>query len=73
PWGERLGEGEELLQSWRDLGRFLHQRCAGARAFVLCGNPELTRHLGLRASRRWPVMNGPIECRWLEYAVNAPG
>ncbi len=73
PWGERLGEGEDLLQSWRDLGRFLHQRCAGARAFVLCGNAELTRHLGLRATRRWPVMNGPIECRLLEYEVRAPG
>ncbi len=71
PWGERLGEGEDLLQSWRDLGRFLHERCTGARALVLCGNPELTRHLGLRASRRWPVMNGPIECRLLEYEVRA--
>jgi putative N6-adenine-specific DNA methylase len=72
PWGERLGEGEDLLQSWRDLGRFLHQRCAGGRAFVLCGNPELTRHLGLRAARRWPVMNGPIDCRLLEYELRAP-
>jgi putative N6-adenine-specific DNA methylase len=71
PWGERLGEGEDLVQSWRDLGRFLHQSCAGARAIVLCGNPELTRHLGLRATRRWSVMNGPIDCRLLEYAVRA--
>ncbi|MGQ0554182.1 MAG: THUMP domain-containing class I SAM-dependent RNA methyltransferase [Planctomycetota bacterium] len=71
PWGERLGEGEDLLQSWRDLGRFLHERCAGARAYVLCGNAELTRHLGLRAERRWPVMNGPIECRLLEYELHA--
>jgi len=71
PWGERLGEGEDLLASWRDLGRFLHERCGGARAFVLCGNAELTRHLGLKASRRWPVMNGPIECRLLEYEVRA--
>jgi len=72
PWGERLGEGEDLQQSWRDLGRFLHERCAGARAFVLCGNAELTRHLGLRADRRWTVMNGPIECRLLQYEVRQP-
>jgi putative N6-adenine-specific DNA methylase len=71
PWGERLGEGEDLAQSWRDLGKFLHERCAGAKAFVLCGNPELTRHLGLRSARRWPVMNGPIECWLLEYEVRA--
>jgi putative N6-adenine-specific DNA methylase len=71
PWGERLGEGEDLVGSWRDLGRFLRERCAGAHAFVLCGNAELTRHLGLRATRRWPVMNGPIECRLLEYEMRA--
>jgi putative N6-adenine-specific DNA methylase len=69
PWGERLGEGEDLAQSWRDLGRFLHERCAGARAFVLCGQAGLTRNLGLRAERRWRLMNGPIECRLLEYPV----
>lgn len=75
PYGERLGEGEDLVDSWRALGRFLHQQCRGAAAFVLCGNAELTRHLGLRASRRWPVQNGPIECRWLRYDVHpeSPG
>ena len=28
-------------------------------------------HLGLRVSRRIPVMNGPIDCRWLEYQIRA--
>ena len=71
PWGERLGEGEDLVQSWRDLGKFLHERCVGAKAWVLCGNADLTRYLGLRASQRWPVMSGQIECRLLEYEVRA--
>jgi putative N6-adenine-specific DNA methylase len=71
PWGERLGEGEDLIDSWRALGNFLHQRCAGAAAFVLSGNAELTRHLGLRATRKWVVRNGPIECRWIRYDVRA--
>jgi putative N6-adenine-specific DNA methylase len=38
---------------------------------VLSGNAELTRHLGLRASRKHVVMNGPIECRWIRYEINA--
>jgi putative N6-adenine-specific DNA methylase len=71
PWGERLGEGEDLAASWRDLGHFLHERCRGATAFVLSGNADLPRLLGLRASRKWPVMNGPIECRWLRYEIAA--
>jgi putative N6-adenine-specific DNA methylase len=69
PWGERLGEGEDLVDSWRALGNFLHEKCAGAAAFVLSGNPEVTRYLGLRATRKWVVMNGPIECRWIRYDV----
>lgn len=73
PWGERLGAGEDLAQSWRDLGAFLHRCPPGCRAFVLSGNAELTRHLGLRATRRWPVMVGPIECRLLEYELRGPG
>jgi 23S rRNA G2445 N2-methylase RlmL len=70
PYGERLDAGdEELAASWSALGNFLH-RCAGATAWVLCGNPELTRYLGLRAASKTPVNNGPIECRWLKYAID---
>jgi putative N6-adenine-specific DNA methylase len=74
PWGERLdADPDELAASWRALGAFLHAQCRGAVACVLSGNPELTRHLGLRASTRHPVHNGPIECRWLRYEIDARG
>ena len=67
PYGERIGAGEDLAGSWRALGQFLNDRCRGGRAFVLCGNPDLPRHLGLDASRHLSVMNGQIECRLLGY------
>ena len=41
------------------------------RTFVLSGNPELTKHLGLKATKKWVVMNGPIECRLVRYDVRA--
>jgi putative N6-adenine-specific DNA methylase len=70
PYGERIGnEPQDVEDSWRALGEFLHRRCSGATAFVLCGNAELTRWLGLRASRRHAVRNGPIDCRWLRYEL----
>ncbi len=70
PYGERLdAKDEELIADWRALGNFLHAQCQGARAYVLSGNAELTRHLGLRADRKLPVHNGPIECRWIRYEV----
>lgn len=69
PYGERLGEGADLVAAWRDLGAFLHERTPGATAWILCGSKELTRHLGLKASKRLPVKNGPIDCRFLRYAI----
>lgn len=72
PWGERLQlDPRDLADDWRALGRFLRERCGGASAYVLCGTPELTRELGMRASQKFPVRNGPIECRWLRYQVDA--
>jgi putative N6-adenine-specific DNA methylase len=69
PWGERLGEGEDLKESWRALGNFLHERMGGGEAWVLSGNPQLPRLLGLKADRRIPVKAGPVDCRWLRYPV----
>lgn len=72
PYGERLqADPASLEDTWRALGQFLHERCGGASAYVLCGNPELTRHLGLRASQKFPVRNGPLDCRWLRYEIEA--
>ena len=71
PYGKRLGRDEALVDSWKSLGNFLHRHCGGSTAWILCGAPEMTRFLGLKTSRRIPVMNGSIECRWLRYEIRA--
>lgn len=68
PWGGRLETGDELAVSWRALGTFL-RRCPGAVALVLSGAPELTRQLGLKASRRWPIKIAGFDARWLRYEM----
>jgi putative N6-adenine-specific DNA methylase len=70
PWGERLGEGADLVASWRALGTLL-RRCPGSHAYVLSGDRKLTRHIGLRSSRRWPVRVGPLDARWLHYEMRS--
>jgi putative N6-adenine-specific DNA methylase len=69
PWGQRMGEGEDLARSWKELGRFFKGRCGGSTAWVLSGNPEVTRNLGMKTSRRVPLQVGPIECRFLRYEI----
>jgi len=72
PYGERIGEGEDLERSWTELGRFLKNHCGGAQAHVLCGDKSLSQHLRLKAARRIPVRNGPMDCRVLRYEILAP-
>ena len=68
PWGERLAEGADL--SWRKLGRWLKARCGGASAHLLSGNPELTRFLGLKSTRRHPLQIGRVDCRLIRYDIH---
>jgi 23S rRNA (guanine2445-N2)-methyltransferase / 23S rRNA (guanine2069-N7)-methyltransferase len=69
PYGDRLGEITELVPLYEKLGDVLKQRFAGSTAYVITGSPVLAQHLGLRPSRKWPLWNGPIECRLLELPI----
>jgi 23S rRNA (guanine2445-N2)-methyltransferase len=67
PYGERLGNPAELAALYRELGDALKRRAAGATAWLLVGNPELAKSIGLRPRRRIVLFNGPIECRLLRF------
>jgi len=65
-YGERL---EENTEQWRRLGDLLKQRYRGWKAVVLAGDAGKGKHIGLRPSRRIPVMNGPLEARILVFEL----
>ncbi|MFZ3040739.1 MAG: class I SAM-dependent RNA methyltransferase, partial [Thiobacillus sp.] len=44
---------------------------SGWEAWIISGDPLLPKLLGLKASRRIPLFNGPIETRFLQYKVVA--
>ena len=67
PYGERLEEVESLKPLYKAIGDTLKQKCKGWRAAVFTGSPELMKVIGLRATRKYPLWNGPIECRLLTY------
>ena len=71
PYGIRLHDTQAALRStYRCLGAWLRQQCRGWTAWVLSGNPALSRELKMKASRRLPVSNGSIDCRWLCYPIH---
>jgi putative N6-adenine-specific DNA methylase len=63
PYGVRMSDMENLQVLFKDLGDFLKQRCLGSTAYILVGNKELSKHIGLKISRRIPLFNGPLEIR----------
>jgi len=71
PYGERLGEAGELGPLYAQLGDALKRRFPGWSAWVLSGNRALDKRIGLKAASRHPVMNGPIDCRFLELPIGA--
>jgi putative N6-adenine-specific DNA methylase len=69
PYGRRLGEEEELKPLYRQIGDVMKQRCTGYTAWLLTGSSVLAKCVGLKASRRIVLFNGPIECRLLKYEL----
>lgn len=69
PYGKRLGDEDELRELYCQIGDVLKKRCRGWTGFVLTGNLELAKYIGLKASRRHVLFNGPIECRLLKYEL----
>ncbi len=69
PYGERLGTNEALPQLYARLGSVLKERFVGWRAGVFTSDPQLGKHMGLRAQRIHTLYNGPIECRLLHFQV----
>ena len=69
PYGERLGEKLELEPLYRRLGEVLRERFGGWEAWVFTGNVELSKELRLEPARKFPLFNGPIDCRLLRYPL----
>ncbi len=69
PYGERLGEQDDLAGLYHQIGERLKTRFGGWRAAILTGNPELGKRMGLRAEKTHVFYNGPLECRLLRFRV----
>ncbi|WP_333681637.1 bifunctional 23S rRNA (guanine(2069)-N(7))-methyltransferase RlmK/23S rRNA (guanine(2445)-N(2))-methyltransferase RlmL [Dyella sp.] len=61
PYGERLGERENLPKLYRSLGETLRDHFTGWRAAVLAGDAELGRATTLRAEKKYTLYNGALE------------
>lgn len=69
PYGARLGRDRDLGEFYKQLGGLLKQRFKGWTAFILSGNKELAKCIGLKSSQRTAVLNGSLPCQLMKYEL----
>ncbi|MCH2202630.1 MAG: class I SAM-dependent RNA methyltransferase [Fuerstiella sp.] len=71
PYGERLGDTEEVEAVYRELGRIFTPLNTWS-IYVLTSNRWFEKHYGRRAPRRRKLYNGRLECQYYQYPGPRP-
>ncbi len=68
PYGLRLEE-DELIELYKHIGDVLKNRFQGYEAWIITGNLEVAKFIGLRPSRKIILYNGPLESRFIKFEM----
>ncbi len=68
PYGKRMSV-KDITIFYQSIGDTLKQNFSGYDAYIFTGNLDAAKHIGLRASRKIEMYNGPIECRLLKFEM----
>jgi len=69
PYGERLGEKQELAHLYSEMGDCWREHFPDWKICLFTANDELIKHIGLRAHRTNSFYNGAIKCKLLQYQM----
>ena len=69
PYGERLGQQQELVPLYRSLGDQARAQFEGWRLAVITSDIDLGHAIGLRAQKKYLLFNGALECRLLVFEI----
>lgn len=68
PYGERISTND-LLGLYKMIGERLKHAFVGNEAWVLSYREECFDQIGLKASQKVPLFNGPLECEFRKYEI----
>lgn len=69
PYGERLGNQDELKPLYDFFGEQLRRHFQGWQAAVLVGDIELGKQIGIRSHKRYTLYNGALACKLLQFEI----
>ncbi len=68
PYGERM-QTSEINLFYQNVGDVLKQNFTGYCTWILSANKEALKYIGLRASKKMTLYNGPIEVKFQQYLL----
>ena len=68
PYNERMIE-EDIVSFYKKIGDTLKQKFNGFDAWIISGNLDAAKFIGLKPSRKIKLINGTIECRFNKYEL----
>lgn len=71
PYGERMGNFNELIMLYSQLGFKMKSLFAGARLAVISSSADLLSCLRLKTERSYALFNGPLECQLRVFTLEA--
>lgn len=69
PYGERMGEDEDISELYQKLGDAFKNSFVGYDCWVISSNMDAIKSVGLKASKKVKVFNGNLECSFREFKV----
>lgn len=68
PYGERI-QKDDLFAFYKMIGDVLKSKYAGYEAWLITSDMGALKSVGLRTSKKIPLFNGPLECRFVKYEL----
>lgn len=69
PYGERLGQDKNIMDLYANIGKALKFQFTGATAWIISGNEDALKCIGLKPSQKLHLLNGEIECLFNQYEL----
>ena len=66
PYGIRVTD-DDIMSFYKKMGDTMKQQYQGWSAWILCGNKDAIKNIGLKTSKKLTLYNGPIECKYHRY------
>ncbi len=70
PYDLRI-ESDDIIEEYKKIGDTLKQKFISSQAWIISGNIDALKRVGLRPSKKFNMMNGPIESKFHKFEMYA--